>query len=395
MPNLILIVLLAVPCWVMSATLDTGNGAGFSLARFSGGLGQAAPVIRATNFLAGYRWETECNELYHVVCYDNQPITPFIISKDVRSAIIRYSVDTGYSSGTVQDRDGKDITFALDSMGYTTVSRGIRLQFKKDITITGNCNAISKVPASPSEISSGYRYVYLIKNNLRWVTCNIEFNNLDGIEDIEAGFSASGTAWRIDRGIFNLLPTGLYEARGSVADAMKLETYSAPDFKNLIKIGNLFTRYAFRVMIMMIGYVEFKITSPASQTLDFDTRVDKVKRFQFNGYIDTNSTNIDLIVRCQWVTDGKCALSNGNEFIPVEIGFKADYSGGAPTTVLQHDIPLSLNRGNGYIITELDTHKSPVSILFSMYSDDVKKLSTTNINRTFSGNMTVIIDAAF
>lgn len=89
------------------------------------------------------------------------------------------------------------------------------------------------------------------------------------------------------------------------------------------------------------------------------------------------------------------ALSNGSEYLPVEIGFKADYGGGSPTAVLQYDVPLKLSRDNGYIWTGKDSHKSPVSLLFSMFSEDIKRLTSTNINRCFSGNMTIIIDEGF
>lgn len=395
MQNLILILFIAIPTWVNAVALDTGNGAGFSISRFSGVAGTASQVTRWNNYLAGYHWEAECDQGTHVLCYDNQPITRFFISKNSKSAQFEYTVDTGYSSANIVDNDGNIIKITLDSNGYQTVSRAIRFQFKKDITLEGNCSTIKKVRPTAAELSSGYGYVYLVISPLRWVRCYVNLNNLELDEDLEVGFSASGTSWRIDRNIFTKVSTGLYEATGSVNDSMSLITYAEPDYNNRIDKQSLFSVYVFRVMLMMVGYIEFKITSPLMQTIDFDLRVDKIKRFQFDGYVDTNAGGVNLIVRCQWLKEGKCALSNGSEYLPVEIGFKADYGGGSPTAVLQHDVPLKLSRDNGYIVTGKDSHKSPVSLLFSMFSEDIKRLTSTNINRRFSGNMTVIIDADF
>lgn len=382
-----------------SALLESGQNAYIKILERSGIAGAAATATPSNNSDENSKWGAACDLVSsNRLCWSDAPYIPFTIKRESKYLSFSLYAADGYGSGTITLPNGSTISTTLDLAGYQSADRHFRLQFPFNVNrASASCGYSASTTPTAEERARGIVSVFIVSTKVRWTTCQFEFDSFSIDNDVQGAVSFAGSGLRYNPNIFSQVTAGRYLINGKIlADKLNLTQFIDSTKTTTVDSAAVFDSFKAYLNINVIGYVKpIILLSSGTIKQAFDPRVDTIKRYQFDMAIDTNSRIITALVNCQYTIAARCALSNGNELLPIEIGFRADYSGGLPTKILAPGERITLDRNLGYIISGSENFVSKVSLIFTLYANDVKMLKTAQISPDYSGTMTFITEVKF
>ncbi|MFK7699290.1 hypothetical protein [Pseudomonas caspiana] len=125
--------------------------------------------------------------------------------------------------------------------------------------------------------------------------------------------------------------------------------------------------------------------------MKFDPNNTVVDFFRAMGDFRTNFLAITTTVNCQYIHEGKCALFDGNSYLPLSIGVRSDHLVRKTSTVtLKPGVPQSLTGPLGFKIGT----QAPIQYMFGLSRDDVRA-NPASYGREFAGSVTMILEGDF
>lgn len=386
---IICLLLLSTTCFAVPYQVPAESG--FRILRPGAANGVGIPATAAANRDPNYPyWGSYCGEAGNVLCWPEAPRSEFVVPAGTKKVTVSLYSDSGYGSAQVF-HDGTAYNMAMHA--YSTVSgRRYRLQTYADMTMSASTcdHGGSAAPISPRPYEAGAVRVYRLSNSPRFSTCTITFDNLDLASDTRISVSFNGLFFRYDNNIYDRLPSGTdVFVMNPFLDRVTYNFFDAAD--NSSGSGELFDSIIVSGWINLDGYLDFSLVSAPVQSITVGPQEQKVRYAYFDTKLKSNLPKVNATIRCQYVFNGSCALSDGDLMIPMLAGIRADRIHGANyTAALSPNLPLHLTSDLGFSFNE----EMYLGFMFGI-DPAYLRANPATFGKTFRGDVTLIVEADF
>ena len=381
--------LLSSTCFAVPYQVPAESG--FRILRPGAANGVGIPATAAANRDPRFPyWGSYCAEGGNVLCWPEAPRSEFVVPAGTRKVTVSLYSATGYGSANVF-YDGQP--YGMELHAYSHISgRRYRLQTYGDMLITeNNCDGASTTRTiTPLPYETGAVRVFRLTNQVRFSTCTITFDNLDLASDTRVSVSFNGLFFRYDNNIYNRLPSGTeIFVMNPFADRVTYNFFDSAG--NRSGSGELFDSIIVSGWINLDGYLDFSLVSAPVQSITVGPQEQKVRYAYFDTKLKSNLPKVNATIRCQYVFNGSCALSDGDLMIPMLAGIRADRIHGANyTAALSPNLPLHLTNDLGFSFNE----EMYLGFMFGI-DPAYLRANPATFGKTFRGDVTLIVEADF
>ncbi len=389
--RLLIICMLLISTTCFAVPYQVPAESGFRILRPGAANGAGIPATAAANRDPNFPyWGAYCGEATNVLCWPEAPRSEFVVPAGTSKVTVSLYSETGYGAAQVF-YEGRP--YAMELHAYSTISgRRYRLQTYADMPITENtCDGASTTQTiSPLPYEAGAVRVFRLTNQARWTTCTITFDNLDLPSDTRMSVSFNGLYFRYDNNIYDRLPSGTdVFTMYPFGDQVTYNFFDAAG--NRSGGGELFDSIVISGWINLDGYLDFSLVSAPVQTITVGPEEQKIRYAYFDTKLKSNFPKVNAIIRCEYVFNGSCALSDGDLMIPMLTGIRGDRVHGANySAALSPNLPLQLTNDLGFSFNE----EMYLGFMFGI-DPAYLKANPATFGKTFRGDVTLIVEADF
>ncbi|OUM71890.1 hypothetical protein AUC60_21445 [Pseudomonas caspiana] len=289
--------------------------------------------------------------------------------------------------------DGEQKKFMFNALDKRDRTRYYRVQLKGEYTLEGNnCGSFMNFDAPKLVSESSATRVITFRtgysNAVDKGACEVFLKSTPTTATRTVSVSLGALDFRISLGIYDVLPSGKHLFSVTLNDYIRIK-----ERKNNVVINDRLAAGPVYVSgyINLKASLSFRLLSDAGKTMMFDPNNTVVDFFRVQGEFKTNFLAITTTVNCQYIHEGKCALFDGNSYLPLSIGVRSDYLVRNTSTVtLKPGVPQKLTGPLGFKIGT----KAPIQYMFGLSREDVMA-NPASFGREFSGDVTMIVEGDF
>lgn len=374
--------------------LDTTPNTGIKILNPGVNHGAGVSIARAANEDPRYPyWESYCDAYSErsgdALCWPSNIKNTSVFPKGTSKLKITLYMENGYgdTKGTVYIGAGRVYTTALHAFDNKT-SRHYRLDFYADV-LSIDSSGCSRAPKKTNVLNNdpNVKASYILAPTERWSTCTLYVSLNPEANDPRMTVRFNSLQVRYNQYIYNDLPAGDWVIKSSWADKMDLFAYD--NVGGQIFQQNLFDSVDIKFNLLLSGFFLVLPATPAQQEISFNPAIDKQKAFIANMRIDTNASEYNVSIECQYQLDERCALKNQEGvLLPLDIGLRYDFLGG----------PVY----NEYLLINTLYHFSPsakrsddMGFSFLLSKKDVLQVQDVLISKRFEGSATIIFEPTY
>lgn len=382
--------------YACAVPLETGSNSGFKIYQPDDRPSLGVQVTdKKTNEDPDYPyWGGICGVPTTSLCWpDTVPSPKYILRNDTRKIVLDLRSGSGEGVATI-NYDGENKSFTFNTLDRLERTRYYRLQLKGEFAVSVNTCDARNINFNAPKLSSESAATKVISFRASPVKndsglCWLILTSTPTESERSVAMSLGALNFRIAMGIYDILPSGKHLFSLTIPDYISIREYNSNDsITNVLPtIGPMNVK----------GYVDlkaslnFNLLTTENQKMEFDTKNSAVEFFRILGNFRTNFLAISTTVKCQYIYQGKCALFDGNSYLPLSIGVRSDHLVRNTSTVtLKPGVRAPLTGPLGFKIGT----SAPIQYMFGLSREDVLR-NPASSGREFSGDVTMVIEGDF
>lgn len=377
-----------------ATVLSTNFDSGFKIFKTGHVSGAGTNATAALNKDNNYDfWGEYCGKSKDYLCFPNPELVFLTIPQNVKYIQLNYYTDDGYGNNAAKMTSG-NVIYSSDFHSFATyVTRPLRLQVYDDIRMnSSDCSGTipgKTLPPLNYETSQGALRVYDLISEKRWSTCEVVLQNYNNQNSTKISVSLGAIQFRYDNNIFGKVPSGNYPLTYERAD--KITYYFYDENNKQIASGMLFNKTKYNMNINVEAFLDFELITPRSMKMFFQPQNKGRQFFHIKTLLTSNLPFINATVQCQYTDNGECALSDGINKLPLLMGVRSDHrTANNYSLEMKHNKPTNLTSELGTTLYKLNK----LTFMFGLDSEVVNNIPQS-YGKTFSGNVTIIIEGGF
>ena len=380
MRNLIILVTLIFFPLCSQAVLLVDATAGFDIYRTRATTGKIQ-ATQALNKSPEYPdWGAACSlPDPNVICWNSSNyIENTIPADEPKWGIVAFI--PGDFTGVIQPTGSSEVDMELSNVDKVPLY--LKVTFDKNVRVNyTNCEAYA-APITGSNsfgVTAFYINPYMVKGR----SCNYEFSKKNEIVKVRVSFAGMGFDYSPQ--VYSKLPNGkhLFQANISL-------NLNGSHLRNSWIDYSLIDILTVRGYVNLESYLDFSITSSSAPKITISPTEKGVQYMFVQATLKTNFDKISTRISCEKVTaQGECALSSGNELLPLIVGLRADHSNTSSyTKKLENGSDLMLTNELGFRLNQ----SVDLNYLFGIDTDYIRKHPEVQ-GKTFTGNVSLIMES--